>query len=794
MKNTNEPRGIDYRGGGTYTKGPNSQALGLQQRVQGAPIQALKTSYVTPDVVEMPKYDPEVVYHMPTKTASVRQTQPNPTSLDTQSMGSFDDSLNGSHVKEGDMRIPILDGFTLLEASGMGFPDDVRVTKLVGRGLERVIDEDLVFFTDLQKVDLSENPGITLAQLCRLPALIELKLACNQLRTLGPESGAPMQLPDLSGFKYLQRLDLSYNVLDSNSVQALTTLPAIKDLDLSGNPLVELPAFFSTIASLERLVLDNCRLENADALAYLSRLPVLRVLSLAYNYLEVVPPYSCPGANSLEAVEAAKKVAAASGGVAKPATGHPSSFRLLEFLDFSFNYIPNEESVFPLLDCPRLQALILYGNPLLGPSGEDQEQLMIEALTTAAAEKRDGYEKKYMEIITEIPKKRVPLRKGEKMGRQACYRDFNVTAVQSKLADKTNAQWKEQRVNTLFAESIAKARREKLQSDIAEMGTFITASHHNDKTYQHDANQEQTAEEDVAANIMKQVANSMDLSSDAEVLAMRAQIRGGRTSEMYLSDSVGQGEDLQPNDNIPTGTFKRSLGQSDALDPDHGSITAAVRALKFAVSNPLTDYYEVPAKGFLPPHDYVRPTATSAARRLPKLAVARAEADRKLQETDAKEKEEAAAAGKRVRKQVAPSVFSAHNKEPIGPGRNQPPWKSSGKATTAKLAVEADKPVGSGSGQLVRPQPETSKLTSQVKRRTGPPRLTPSEEERNKALGQIDQVLDQLNAATTRITNRGPAKSSVDANLQAMKEFARPNTGIAGLVSMVNEVIDDLET
>ena len=48
-------------------------------------------------------------------------------------------------------------------------------------------------------------------------------------------------------------------------------------------------------------------------------------------------------------------------------------------------------------------------------------------------------------------------------------------------------------------------------------------------------------------------------------------------------------------------------------------MNAAIRSLRYALAHPLTNYSEVPAKGFLPPKDYVRPTQSSVAHKLPRI-------------------------------------------------------------------------------------------------------------------------------------------------------------------------------
>lgn len=89
----------------------------------------------------------------------------------------------------------------------------------------------------------------------------------------------------------------------------------------------------------------------------LSKLPALRELSLAFNYFT--------GVNlAPEAVEFA--------------------FPLLEGLDLGFNYIADQQDVVILVLLEKLQRVILYGNPLTGPTGEDPLGLCVEDLIDKA--------------------------------------------------------------------------------------------------------------------------------------------------------------------------------------------------------------------------------------------------------------------------------------------------------------------------------------------------------------------------------------------------------------------------
>lgn len=56
------------------------------------------------------------------------------------------------------------------------------------------------------------------------------------------------------------------------------------------------------------------------------------------------------------------------------------AFPLLEGLDLGFNYIGSESDVIVVILFDRLQRIILYGNPLAGPTGEDSLGLCVENL------------------------------------------------------------------------------------------------------------------------------------------------------------------------------------------------------------------------------------------------------------------------------------------------------------------------------------------------------------------------------------------------------------------------------
>lgn len=59
-------------------------------------------------------------------------------------------------------------------------------------------------------------------------------------------------------------------------------------------------------------------------------------------------------------------------------------------MDLAFNYFNSEDDLIPLTTLPRLVTLMLYGNPVLGPSGEDPMYIYIENLVEQGYHHRNG--------------------------------------------------------------------------------------------------------------------------------------------------------------------------------------------------------------------------------------------------------------------------------------------------------------------------------------------------------------------------------------------------------------------
>ena len=334
-----------------------------------------------------------------------------------------------------------LDGFVMLESTGLALPDDVIYVQLPQQRLTKVAENDLVFFTGLLHLDLSEN-YLDLAPLGSLPSLKELKLACNQIRDVYAEDLGPGVFPAL------ETLDLCYNALKVGSVAALGRLSVLRELDLSGNKLTALPASLAEFSCLEKFMLENNKFDDVGVFHSLASAPRLRDVGLAYNFLWRFPP--------------ADDVS-------------NGAFKLLETLDVAFNYFATEDNVEAALRLPRLRSLVLYGCPVLGPTGEDPHFIYIEDLAEqawAAAygpntsdDPSEDYRRRIpVEIVTEIPKKR-SLKKGQDLGRrQVTYRDFHMCMPErtrdERVGGKLARDWVQEGNHTLFAQAVALARQQ----------------------------------------------------------------------------------------------------------------------------------------------------------------------------------------------------------------------------------------------------------------------------------------------------------------------------------------------
>ena len=611
----------------------------------------------------------------------------------------------------------VLDGFHLLTGAGAILPADARQAVFVDKGLVEVVEEDLPHFTNMISLDVSEN-NLQMHMFAGLPRLKLLNMACNSIQAIEADA--------FGRFHTLTALDMSYNSLTLRSVQNLDYLPSLKELDLCGNNLCGLPMEMYRFIKLEKLMLDNNKMDDNGIFNLLCTMPNLRQCSLAYNFLHKIPEQCC-------------------------GEGY---FPLLTQLDISFNYFGTEEDVQPIVELPRMLELLLYGNPMLGPKGEDPLYTYIEDLEIAATDGRLERRMHKIDLITEIPRKRnFKKLKGRAAGRQASYRDFGIVAVGEENEGapvKTTNEWREEGNRTLFADAIALAQKEKLLATIPD-NTFITMS-----AGDNDADEKILK---LADKVMDHVAKDLDLTTSAEILYFQDRtnlktknFNNLTDKEIRLGQSINnppppkspwrEGDDepdeewkydneedddlrdintpsylKQPIEKVPPGMFSRTMADPSTLQTHPVAVKTAMRALQFAIKHPLTNYDEVPAKGGLPPKDYVRETKASINRKMPK------------QESSIK------------------------------------PLSDIGQVKNKSMR-------GLGEPSVVA-----------VARKKG----------HNETLVQIEAVLDKLNRNADEIAMKGSGTANTKDGINTMKNFARPQTGLRGLVKMVDEVVADLD-
>ncbi|CAM9164394.1 unnamed protein product [Scytosiphon promiscuus] len=307
----------------------------------------------------------------------------------------------------------------LMDACGCDLPDEGRRADVSGRGLVSTVREDLTFFLRLTAVDAGDN-SLSFDSFVDLPRLEELRLPCNSIRDIDFSKLLRQQQQLLvengsnggggGGYTELRRLDLSYNCLSGDALCALVRLPNLTDLDLTCNGLTNLPGTMGRFPQLQKLSLERNQLESDTVFEVLSELTALRELNLAFNYFT--------GVNlKPENVECA--------------------FPLLEGLDLGFNYIGSERDVSVLVLLDRLQRVVLYGNPLAGPTGEDSLGLCVENLIAESDRVRGEYAGYPIEVITELPRTKQsqgPATAGQGGGgstgrRRRPYGDMGVTMV-----------------------------------------------------------------------------------------------------------------------------------------------------------------------------------------------------------------------------------------------------------------------------------------------------------------------------------------------------------------------------
>jgi len=429
----------------------------------------------------------------------------------------------------------LLDGFLLLEACSVEFPDEARRADVNGSLISDAAEEDLQYFTNLAYLDIGDNRA-PFEPMGAFPNLRELHFQCNLVRQITP----------LQGFKMLEVLDLSYNALTTASISELAAVPALRELDLTCNALTELPDM-AAFKSLEILVLERNRFGN-KCFNNLSTIPKLKMLNIGFNYISGLPDTPVDGQE-----------------VEPGPLDEDMGFAFLEELNLANNYISREQDIGGLVEIPRLNLVILYGNPLT-------EQTVSNRLLSSAGE--DG-RRPVIKTVTQIPDNR-----RHRPG-QGTYTNFRIATVNDSNIP-TAANFRAAGNQILFS---------------ADDPGFNEGQGQGDRPRYTEATREKADERAGRAQTEASAAAPVDPDGTFLTGVGMAEAEGDMQMGMQDEDFDSDEEDEYDDGlEVPPIVLQRSLAaNSEPANP--AKLRSAINALRYALHHPLTSHSTYPKKG-----------------------------------------------------------------------------------------------------------------------------------------------------------------------------------------------------
>jgi hypothetical protein len=422
-----------------------------------------------------------------------------------------------------------LDGFTLLEAARVEDPEDAIEAVLNNCRLGGAVAEDLSYFSRLRYLDVGENQ-VQLASLAPLVSLEELHLHCNGLTTIDVPVMDEGDV-EIAAFPLLHTLNLSYNLLSSQSLEKLSMLTSLRLLDLSYNSLgdSDFPPDLSYLRNLECLSLEKNNLSaHEEVFSALASIPSLRELNLNQNLFEQIPKLQFP-------------------------------FEKLQVLSVAHNRLSTYESLLACLDCPAITTVIAHGNPVdLFPA--DKQALM------------EDFEDSSVQIMfdsSEVLPKRPPVGIFYQAAAQTLQK-VNTTLPRVPK-DKKKRKKKAQK-----SEIMPELRMEQLPRE----SFFITGGDGAPIIEEHDDSASEVSEEDAAQEAPHEEVISSRSNQFRSLRGSAASTtRPGSIGSVFSSNLMTSRSIAQTPPTLRRGTMVRPRPQT---------MKTALNALKYALEHPLT--------------------------------------------------------------------------------------------------------------------------------------------------------------------------------------------------------------
>ncbi|EQC41249.1 hypothetical protein SDRG_01224 [Saprolegnia diclina VS20] len=305
-------------------------------------------------------------------------------------------------------KVPVsLDGFLLLDTCRVEFPEEASRADVNGLNITAVVSDDLQYFTNLLFLDMSDNQA-PLEPLGAFPVLKELDFQCNALH----------KIDNLTGFECLEWLNLSFNCLVSKDVEELSKLPKLRELYLASNWITSVPPIMDRFTRLETLSLERNNIHGTGIFLLLAVVPRLKNLNLSHNKISEFP-------------ESALALGDKQG----------AGFYHLAYLNLSHNKIVSEDDIRALTQLRVLSQLVLYGNPLAHAAVQTQDKTKLVYNPVPIMSECDGREVE-LNIVIAYP---------ETKRKKPSYKNVSIARVKQDLLP-TTAEFKAKGKRALFAD------------------------------------------------------------------------------------------------------------------------------------------------------------------------------------------------------------------------------------------------------------------------------------------------------------------------------------------------------